>query len=88
MIRGMTSTTLSEFRANQSLYIASAQREPVEILSRGAIRRAVLVSPELFDRAMEALEDKMDLAEARSVDLDDLVSHEHLMEELGFNSNA
>ena len=54
MIRGMTSTTLSE----------------------------------LFDRAMEALEDKMDLAEARSVDLDDLVSHEDLMEELGFNSNA
>ena len=88
MIRGMTSTTLSEFRANQSLYIASAQREPVEILSRGAIRRAVLVSPELFDRAMEALEDKMDLAEARSVDLDDLVSHEDLMEELGFNSNS
>ena len=88
MIRGMTSTTLSEFRANQSLYIASAQREPVEILSRGAIRRAVLVSPELFDRDMEALEDKMDLAEARSVDLDDLVSHEDLMEELGFNSNA
>ncbi|MCP1387334.1 type II toxin-antitoxin system Phd/YefM family antitoxin [Corynebacterium sp. TA-R-1] len=78
----MTSASLSEFRANQSLYIASAQREPVEILSRGAVRRAVLISPELFDRAMEALEDSLDLRDARNAEVGDLVSHEELLEEL------
>ncbi|WP_156877079.1 type II toxin-antitoxin system prevent-host-death family antitoxin [Pseudoclavibacter soli] len=34
----MISVTLSEFRAQQSEYIAAAQREPVEISSRGVGR--------------------------------------------------
>lgn len=40
----MASITLSQFRAQQSEYIAAAQREPVEIMSRGVGRRAVVVS--------------------------------------------
>jgi prevent-host-death family protein len=41
---GMTRTTLSEFRAHQSKVLDAAQRGPVEILSRGSRRRAVVVS--------------------------------------------
>ena len=81
----MTSVTLSEFRNRQSDYIATAQREPVEITSRGVGRRAVLVSPEFFDRAIEALEDQADVraaAEARR-ETGDRVSHKDLMVELG-----
>ncbi len=81
--RGMTTASLSEFRANQSRFIAAAQREPVSILSRGAVRRAVLVSPELFDRAMEALEDQLDLAAVQDAE-GDLVSHAQVLRELGF----
>lgn len=81
----MSSTTLSQFRSNQSDYIAAAQREPVEITSRGANRRAVLVSPEFFDRAMEALEDQADIqgaAESRN-DPGPAITHDELIEELG-----
>ena len=81
----MTSVTLSEFRNRQSDYIATAQREPVEITSRGVGRRAVLVSPEFFDRAIESLEDQADVraaAEARR-ETGDRVSHKDLMVELG-----
>lgn len=81
----MASVTLSQFRKHQSDYIAAAQREPVEITSRGVGRRAVLVSPESFDRAMEALEDQLDIqaaAEARS-EVEPPVSHEELMTEMG-----
>ena len=80
----MTSVTLSQFRSQQSDYIAVAQREPVEITSRGAGRRAVVVSPEFFDRAVKALEEQADVrgaAEARNEE--GRVSHEELMRELG-----
>ena len=80
----MTSVTLSQFRENQSDYIAAAQREPVEITSRGVSRRAVIVSPEFFDRAIAALEDKADIAAAAAAREDgEFVSHEALMRELG-----
>lgn len=80
----MTSVTLSQFRSQQSECIAAAQREPVEITSRGVGRRAVVVSPEFFDRALKALEDQADIrgaAEARNEV--GRVSHEELMSELG-----
>lgn len=80
----MTSVTLSQFRSQQSDYIAAAQRGPVEITSRGAGRRAVVVSPDFFDRALQALEDQADVrgaAEARNEE--GRVSHEELMRELG-----
>ncbi|MDO5494122.1 MAG: type II toxin-antitoxin system Phd/YefM family antitoxin [bacterium] len=80
----MTSVTLSQFRSQQSDYIAAAQRAPVEITSRGAGRRAVVVSPEFYDRAVQALEDLADIraaAEARSEV--GRITHEELRRELG-----
>ena len=81
----MTSITLSQFRAQQSEYIAAAQREPVEITSRGVGRRAVVVSPDFFDRALEALEDQADVraaAQARA-ESGPRVAHTDVMAEFG-----
>lgn len=81
----MTSITLSEFRARQSDYIAAAQREPVEITSRGVGRRAVVVSADFFDRALVALEDQADIhaaAVARN-ETEPRVSHADVMAEFG-----
>lgn len=81
----MNSVSMSEFRARQSDLIASTQREPLVITSRGAQRRAVVVSPEFFDRAIEALEDQIDAQaanEAREGE-EPRVSHRDLMAELG-----
>ena len=52
----MSTATLSEFRQNQAQYIAAAQVEPVELRSRGAQTRAVLVSPAFYEEAVAALE--------------------------------
>lgn len=81
----MTSITLSEFRARQSDYIAAAQREPVEITSRGVGRRAVVVSPDFFDRALKALEDREDIlaAEAARNESEPRTSHTEVMAEFG-----
>lgn len=80
----MISVTLSQFRSQQSDYIAAAQRAPVEITSRGAARRAVLVSPEFFDRAMEALENQADVQGAAAARKDtERISFDDLMAELG-----
>ncbi|MWV60563.1 type II toxin-antitoxin system prevent-host-death family antitoxin [Rathayibacter sp. VKM Ac-2754] len=79
----MTRVTLSQFREHQSDYIAEAQREPVEITSRGVGRRAVIVSPDFFDRAVQALEDQADLRVAAQARRDiGRVTHEELMVEL------
>lgn len=77
----MISATLSEFREKQSDYIAQAQREPVEITSRGATRRAVVVSPEFYDRAIQALEDQADIQAALVArgETEPRVSHEDLV---------
>ena len=56
----MSTATLSDFRQNQAHYIAAAQVEPVELRSRGAQTRAVLVSPAFYEEAMEALEERRD----------------------------
>ncbi|WIM70363.1 type II toxin-antitoxin system prevent-host-death family antitoxin [Corynebacterium suedekumii] len=74
-----------QFRSRQSDYIAAAQRSPVVITSRGAGRRAVVVSPEFYDRAMEALEDQQD-AHAAAIARQEpgRGPHEELVEELGF----
>ncbi len=79
----MTSVTLSQFRSQQSDYIAVAQREPVEITSRGAGRRAVVVSPEFYDRAIRALEDQADIRAAAQARKETArISHEELLREL------
>lgn len=80
----MTSVTLSQFRNHQSDYIAAAQREPVEITSRGAGRRAVVVSPDFYDRALRALEDQADIQAAALARQEvGRVDHADLMRELG-----
>lgn len=80
----MTSVTLSDFRNRQADLIATAQREPVEITSRGAGRRAVVVSPEFYDRALQALEDQADIRAAAAARQEtERVSHEDLAAELG-----
>lgn len=74
----MISVTLSRFRSQQSDYIAVAQREPVEFTLRGAGRRGVAVSPEFFDRAMQALEDQADIRAAAQARQEPRVSHSEL----------
>lgn len=79
----MTSVTLSQFRNRQSDYIAAAQREPIEITSRGAGRRAVVVSPDFYDRAVRALEDQADIEAATQARREeDRISHEELLRSL------
>ena len=79
----MHSVTLSQFRNNQSEYIAAAQREPVEITSRGVGRRAVVVSPEFFDRAMQALEDQEDVRALAKAREEPRISLEELLDQMG-----
>lgn len=78
----MVSVTLSQFRSQQSDFIAATQREPVELTSRGARRRAVVVSPEFYDAAVEALEDRADVLAAAQARREERISHEDLMAEL------
>lgn len=79
----MTSVTLSQSRNRQSDYIAAAQREPIEITSRGAGRRAVVVSPDFYDRAVRALEDQADIeAAAQARREEGRISHEELLRSL------
>ncbi|MFC2620318.1 MAG: toxin-antitoxin system antitoxin subunit [Pauljensenia sp.] len=56
----MSTAMLSEFRQNQAQYIAAAQVEPVELRSRAAQTRAILVSPAFYAEALEALEERRD----------------------------
>lgn len=56
----MSTAILSEFRQNQAQYIATAQVEPVELRSRVAQTRAILVSPAFYAEALEALEERRD----------------------------
>lgn len=80
----MNKVTLSHFRAHQSEVLDAAQRAPVEIFSRGTRRRAVVVSPEFFDRALQALEDKVDIQAAAAARREQgEIPHEELMAELG-----
>lgn len=78
----MTSISQSEFRNHQSDYIAAAQRSPVEITARGTNRRAVIVSPEFYDRAIEALENQIDIEGAKTARQEERISHDELMMEL------
>ncbi|MDO5287822.1 MAG: type II toxin-antitoxin system prevent-host-death family antitoxin [Actinomycetia bacterium] len=79
----MKSVTLSQFRSHQSDCMAIAQREPVEITSRGVGRRAVLVSPDFFDRAVQALEDQADIRAAAAARGEPRTPHAEVMAEFG-----
>lgn len=79
-----TSVTPSELRNEQSRYLKTAQREPVSIISRDTRRRAVVVSPDFYGRAVQALEDIEDVrAAAAARQEEDSISHEELKAEPG-----
>lgn len=80
------SATLIEFQNEQSRFLNAVQHDPVVILSRETRRHAVVVSPDFYDRAVQALEDIEDIraaAEARK-EADEL-SHEDIKAELGLS---
>lgn len=63
--------TVSEFRRELSRHLALVQRGPVVVTSRDVGRRAVVVSPEYFDRIQTALayrEEALARARLRSSD--------------------
>ncbi|NME89105.1 type II toxin-antitoxin system Phd/YefM family antitoxin [Corynebacterium stationis] len=75
--------TISDSQNGQSRYLDAAEHEPVSILS-GGVRRAVVVSPEFFDRAIEVLEDLEDIRTAAAARLDgDEVPLDELKAEFG-----
>ncbi|MBK0332064.1 type II toxin-antitoxin system Phd/YefM family antitoxin [Brachybacterium sp. MASK1Z-5] len=85
----MISVSLSEICRRQSELLASAQTGPVTITSRDGMRRAVVISPEFYDRALEALEDRTDIevaAEARKEG--GAIGHRELMVELARGREA
>lgn len=57
----MVQHSISDVRDNFAAIIQETSLEPVEIVRHGR-RVAVMVSPTMFDRAMEALEDQADEA--------------------------
>lgn len=80
----MISVALADVRNRQADLIATAQREPVVITSCGAGRRAVVVSPEFCDRALQALEDQAGIRAAAAARQEtERISHEDLATELG-----
>ena len=50
--------TASEFRTRLSELLELSHRQPVTVMSRGALARGVLVSADFFDRACSALGDE------------------------------
>lgn len=78
--------TSSQFRQEQSRFLDEAQRTPISIMSRGKRTRAVVVSPEFFAKAVEALEDKIDVhaAELARNEVGE-ITHDDLKRELGLD---
>lgn len=80
----MRSVAANDARTNWSVMLDQARIEPIEITRRGR-PVGVLVSPDFFERAVDALEDAEDLAAARAAkdSTEPTISHEELMRELG-----
>lgn len=80
---GLTMTA-ADFRARIGEAMDASQREPVTLTHRGR-PRAVLVSAELYERAMAALEDVEDLAAAAAArdDTEPTVTQAELLADLG-----
>lgn len=77
----------NDARTQWAEMIEQVRDEPVHIQRRGRAV-AVLVSPDFFVRAVDALEDIGDIAAAETALADDepLVSHADLMRELGIET--
>lgn len=81
----MRLVTVTEFRNQLSNVIGVVQSEPVEITTREMVRRAVVVLPEFYDRAIRVLEDQADVGAVAAARTEvERVSHKDLIRELGF----
>ncbi|WAH99098.1 type II toxin-antitoxin system Phd/YefM family antitoxin [Arthrobacter sp. MMS18-M83] len=83
----MTTTTSNEARTHWAELIDGVRVEPVHITRRGR-PVAVMVDPEFYERAVQALEDAEDVAAARAARSEDepTVTHEELLRELGIEA--
>ncbi|UNK45200.1 type II toxin-antitoxin system Phd/YefM family antitoxin [Arthrobacter sulfonylureivorans] len=82
----MAFTSSNEARTHWAELLDNVRSEAVHINRRGRTV-AVLVDPDFYERAVEALEDAEDLAAARAAreDNEPLISHEELRRELGLD---
>jgi prevent-host-death family protein len=82
----MAFTSSNEARTHWAELLDNVRSEAVHISRRGRTV-AVLVDPDFYERAVEALEDAADLAAARAAreDNEPLISHEELRRELGLD---
>jgi antitoxin StbD len=83
----MTTTTSNEARTHWAELIDGVRLEPVHITRRGR-PVAVVVDPDFYARAVEALEDAEDVAAARAARAEGgpMVTHEELLRELGIEA--
>lgn len=80
----MAHHSISDIRGNLAAVIDESAHEPVEILRHGR-RVAVMVSPMMFDRAMEALEDQADEAAFDEAIAGEMIPWDELKKELGLS---
>lgn len=78
----MVQKTVSEARESFAEVLAGVDSEPVEIFRHG-VRVAVIVSPTMYDKSVEALEDKADEEAVDAVDRDDTIPWDEIKSELG-----
>jgi prevent-host-death family protein len=78
----MAQKTVSEARESFAEVLAHVDSEPVEIFRHGE-RVAVIVSPTMYDRSLEALEDIADEQAFDDVQRDESVPWEDIKKELG-----
>lgn len=83
----MTVTTANEARTHWAELIDGVRQEPVHITRRGR-PVAVVVDPDFYERALAALEDAEDLADARAAktETEPRVTHAELLSELGIEA--
>lgn len=80
----MAHHSISDIRENLAAVIRESAYEPVEIIRHGR-RVAVMVSPMMFDRAMEALEDQADEAAVDEAIAGEMIPWDELKKELGLS---
>ena len=80
----MAQHSISDIRDNLAAVIQESATEPVEIIRHGR-RVAVMVSPMMFDRAMEALEDQADEAAFDEAVSGEMIPWDELKKELGLS---
>lgn len=79
----MPQKTISKARESFAEVWALVEIEPVEKIFRHGERKTVIVSPTMYDRSVEALEDIADEQAFDDVDRDESVPWEDIKTELG-----